>query len=319
MNSTKIAWAGMTWNPVTGCTPISPGCLNCYAKRMSGRLAGRFGYPGNEPFLPTFHADKINEPFTVKNPTRVFVCSMGDLFHEMIDFETINRVFDVMCASKCGHHTFLVLTKRPARMNDYVAWLRKPDQSGLNTRRCLDRDGLFKNVWAGATVENQPSLNRAFEVLRFPANLHFLSCEPLLTSVKMIEKMSVYGSQNRLKWIICGGETGQHPRPMHPQWARELRDICTRTNTRFFFKQWGNLVPEYQWPSEFKRTPEWVEKYRDGTIRYDQQPQSLCCHLPCDVFRFRSDQAGDFLDGRQHHEIPSELETYRPRDFAQKG
>jgi len=169
MNKSKIEWTEVTWNPVTGCTPISPGCENCYAKRMATRLRGRCGYPKDDPFRVTLHPERLNEPLSWKKPRRVFVCSMGDLFHDDVDGGFLCRVFDTIMAAE--QHIFLVLTKRPKRMRDFF-------------KRCIH--GTISNLWVGVTVENQEAANKRIPLLlQTPAAVHFVSCEPLLGPVDL--------------------------------------------------------------------------------------------------------------------------------------
>src|SRR5690606_21334656 len=150
MGQTRIEWADAVWNPITGCTPISEGCENCYARRMAKRLRGRYGYPKDDPFKVTLHPDKLSEPLKWKKPRRIFVCSMGDLFHEDVPFDYITKVFDVMCAWRWPNkeaerlgdeslledpgHTFMILTKRPERVDEWLWWVFQywPGDSPLN-------------------------------------------------------------------------------------------------------------------------------------------------------------------------------------------
>lgn len=215
--STKIEWTDLTWNPITGCTPVSESCLNYYAKRMAARLAGRCGYPADDPFRVTFHPDKLDIPRKWKKPRRIFVCSMGDLFHSAISAVHICDILDI-CAQN-GNHTFLLLTKRPERMRRLSnARLRYP-----------------QNVWCGATAENQARLDeRVPHLLETPAKVLFLSLEPLLGPVNLSQWL------DRLSWIIIGAETGPGKRPMNLDWARSVRDQCAEAGIPFFFKKDSN-------------------------------------------------------------------------------
>lgn len=190
MGKTKIEWTEYSWNPVTGCTPASEGCQNCYAKRMATRLKGRYGYPEDEPFKVTLHPEKLKEPLKWKKPRRVFVCSMGDLFHEQVPDEYIAKVWEVM--SNASQHTFLVLTKRPQRMKDFLARLGWyiHDRDGYPMEAVLDEGGKYtlKNVWLGVTAENQQRADERIPILlQIPAAVRFVSIEPMLGPVVIID------------------------------------------------------------------------------------------------------------------------------------
>lgn len=250
---TKIEWCDETWNPVTGCTPISEGCKNCWAGRMSKRLAGRCGYPADDPFRVTFHADQLAQPRRWKKPRRIAVSLMGDLFHEDVPDEWIDKVFGVMAI--CQQHTFMLLTKRPERMAKYLAcddphqriheevkwWLGYE----CPTRRAINRSDLpLSNVWLGTTVENQKAADERIPwLLKCRAAVRFLSCEPLLGPIDLCGDIGF--PPDELSWVIAGGESGPGARPMHPDWARSIRDQCQAAGVPFFFKQWGEW--EHKW------------------------------------------------------------------------
>jgi len=190
VGKTKIEWTEYSWNPVTGCTPASEGCKNCYAKRMATRLKGRYGYPEDEPFKVTLHPEKLKEPLKWKKPRRVFVCSMGDLFHEQVPDEYIAKVWEVM--NNASQHTFLVLTKRPQRMKDFLARLGWyiHDRDGYPMEAVLDEGGKYtlKNVWLGVTAENQQRADERIPILlQIPAAVRFVSIEPMLGPVVIID------------------------------------------------------------------------------------------------------------------------------------
>jgi protein gp37 len=265
MGKSKIEWTDATWNPVTGCTPISPGCANCYAKRMSKRLAGRGGYPADDPFRVTLHSDKLTEPLKWRKPRKVFVCSMGDLFHEDVPDEWIDKV--ISAAILCRHHIFLLLTKRPSRMAEYFSsnWehgaahhaelmLEKDRFSQLQKnfdRWLIDSPNKpLRNLWLGVTAENQEQADKRIPILlQLPAAVRFVSIEPMLGPVNLWgpkydnpnggKTGAITSWPGGLDWVICGGETGPGARPMHPDWPREIRDECQAAGTPFFFKQWG--------------------------------------------------------------------------------
>lgn len=177
MGKTKIEWAQASWNPVTGCTPISEGCEHCYAKRMATRLRGRCGYPAGAPFLVKVHPDRYNEPFGWRKSKKIFVCSMGDLFHEDVPFPWINEVFSVI--QRCTHHRFMVLTKRPERMRNYISKV-------LQVCGWPESDIPFPNVWMGITAETQRRADERIPVLlEIPAARRFVSVEPMLGPVDL--------------------------------------------------------------------------------------------------------------------------------------
>jgi protein gp37 len=271
--STKIEWCknkdggqGKTWNPVTGCTKISPGCQNCYAERMAKRLRGRCGYDAENPFKATLHPNRLEEPLRWRKPSMIFVCSMGDLFYEGVPFYYIYSVFITM--KHCPQHTFLVLTKRPKRMKEFIV-------------DCYAYESPSGNVWLGVTAENRPMWDERVNILKqLEAAKKFVSYEPALGSLGEVDLSG-------LDWIICGGETGPHARPVHPDWVRGLRDQCQSAGVPFFFKQWG----EYCFPSQM---PE--ETYQALQDRYN-----LDVEIPWKVGK---KAAGRLLDGREWSEMP---------------
>jgi len=207
---TKIEWTNKTWNPITGCSKISAGCLNCFAEKMAKRLAGRYGYSADEPFRPgTIHQDKFNEPLQWQKPYMVFVCSMADLFHPAVPNEIIDTVLNV--CREAEHHTFQILTKRAERLVEGFAF---PD-----------------NVWVGITAENQQTWNLRTPFLKqVQAGVRFVSCEPLLSDLEM-------GQIDWLDWAIVGAESGTNVRPMDENWVRHIRNQCQETSVPFFYKQ----------------------------------------------------------------------------------
>lgn len=279
---TKIEWAEETWNPVTGCSPISEGCRNCYAERMSKRLAGRCGYPEYFPFWVTLHPDKLEQPLRWKKPRMIFVCSMGDLFHEDVPEIEIMRVFAVMADAQ--QHTYLVLTKRPERMKEVLTSPSIANDVWLMTNTGISEDKPIwplPNVWLGVTAENQARADERIPVLlQIPAAVRFVSIEPMLGTVNLTliggdrfgwgrtdavnglyyvranptECGCEWETQhiNKLDWVICGGETGPGARPMHPDWVRSLRDQCKEAGVPFFFKSWGEWMPSYQTGATFE-------------------------------------------------------------------
>lgn len=210
---TRIDWTGRTWNPVTGCTRASEGCQHCYAERMAGRLKlmGQDKYA--DGFAVTTHESCLDEPKHWRKPQAVFVCSMGDLFHEDVPDDFIKRVFEVM--NDCPQHTFQVLTKRADRLARLASELKFTD-----------------NIWVGVSVESIRYEHRVDSLRKVPAHVRFLSCEPLLGSLEGIDLAGI-------DWVIVGGESGPGARPMDAEWARELRDLCEQEGVAFFFKQQG--------------------------------------------------------------------------------
>jgi protein gp37 len=211
----NIEWTESTWNPVTGCTKVSPGCKHCYAERMAARLQamGQSNYARG--FEVTLHERALELPLTWKKPQTVFVNSMSDIFHEQVPEDFIRRAFDVM--RRASWHTFQVLTKRAERL----------EAIGLN----LDWP---TNVWMGVSVETRKYLFRLDHLRRTPARVKFISFEPLLEGLGV---MNLTG----INWAIVGGESGPGARPMEEAWALEIRDQCLAADVPFFFKQWGGI------------------------------------------------------------------------------
>lgn len=217
MNKTKIQWTEMTWNPITGCTKISEGCLNCYAARMAKRLKAMGNLRYINEFQVTVHEDLLEVPLSIKQPKMIFVNSMSDLFHADVPDEIIVKVFDTM--NKAYWHTFQVLTKRPERVLK------------------MDQEGLLKwtsNIWMGTTVESDKYIERVDVLRNTKACIKFLSCEPLLGSLKGI-------CLDKIDWVIVGGESGPKSRTMKKEWVSEIKDICEKKGVAFFFKQWGGI------------------------------------------------------------------------------
>ena len=214
--SSRIEWTEHTWNPVTGCSKLSPGCAFCYAEVFAKRLQA-MGVAGYEDgFAVTLHPERLGEPLTRRKPTTYFVNSMSDLFHEEVPDEFIGRVFDTIEAAHM--HRFQILTKRPDRMADFAAGRVLP-----------------VNAWLGVSVENRRHGVPRIDALRgVDAHVRFLSVEPLLEDLGEID---LHG----IDWVIVGGESGQRSRPMRLEWARRLRDQCTALGIPFFFKQWGSI------------------------------------------------------------------------------
>lgn len=209
----KIEWTESTWNPITGCTKISPGCKNCYAERMAKRLKAMRNQNYANGFELTLHEETLNLPIAWKKPQVIFVNSMSDLFHEKVPVEFIQSVFEV--TRQAHWHTFQILTKRSKRLLELNKLINWPD-----------------NVWMGVSVENQDYTFRIDDLRQTDAKIKFLSVEPLLGA---IENMNLA----HIDWVIVGGESGPKSRPIQPEWVTSIRDQCLQSNTPFFFKQWG--------------------------------------------------------------------------------
>ena len=246
-----IEWTDATWNPVTGCTKVSPGCDHCYAETLAERFRGTPGHYYEHGFDVQLRPDKLDMPLRWKKPRRVFVNSMSDLFHEAVPDNYIAKVFAVMAAAP--QHTFQVLTKRHGRMRSLLHNETFRELVFLATNLphgdVLGDNWPIRNVWLGVSVENQKWADiRIPALLDTPASVRFLSCEPLLGPVRLRTEW-LWGSvmpsrrEQRIGWVIVGGESGRDARPMHPDWARSLRDQCTAAGVAFHFKQWGEWAP----------------------------------------------------------------------------
>jgi protein gp37 len=239
VSASNIEWTDATWNPVTGCSKVSPGCANCYAETLAlTRLAGRPGYPGL-PWTPenaaanvVLHPDRLDLPLRWRKPRRVFVNSMSDLFHERVPDNFIRDVFLTMAMAR--EHTFQILTKRPERMRDLLACNFTP---GWAPGLFADDLWPLPNVWLGTSIENDRFVGRADALRETPAAVRFISAEPLLGPLPSLDLTGI-------DWLIVGGESGQHSRKMDPEWVRDLRDRASAANVAFFFKQWGGRTPK---------------------------------------------------------------------------
>ncbi|MFQ5793195.1 MAG: DUF5131 family protein [Acidobacteriota bacterium] len=213
-----IEWTDATWNPVTGCTKISPGCKNCYAERLALRLQAMGNPRYRAGFRVTLHYDEIDLPLRWRQPKRVFVNSMSDLFHEAVPESFVREVFNVM--AKASWHTFQVLTKRADRLRELAPTLK-----------------WVPNIWQGVSVESSRYVSRIEKLREVPAAVRFLSLEPLLGP---LPDLPLHG----IDWVIVGGESGANHRPMKAEWACDIRDQCRGAGVPFFFKQWGGRTPK---------------------------------------------------------------------------
>lgn len=211
--SSSIEWTDATWNPVVGCTKVSPGCKHCYAETLTERFRGVPGHPFERGFDLRLVPNKLQEPTKWRKPKKIFTCSISDLFHEGIPFDYIKAVFEVMVAA--DWHTYQVLTKRSDRLNQIAERLPWPE-----------------HVWMGVSVESGDYVKRISDLLATPARVRFLSLEPLLGPLPHLQL-------DGIDWVIVGGESGPKARPMDPAWAREIREQCTSAGVAFFLKQLG--------------------------------------------------------------------------------
>ncbi len=213
-NST-IEWTDATWNPMRGCTKISPGCAHCYAETFAERFRGVPGHPFEQGFDLRLVPEALDLPLRWKRSRLVFVNSMSDLFHEDVPDSYIEKVFAVM--RQAAHHRFQVLTKRAERLESFAkSHVPSP------------------NVWLGVSVENADYTWRVDHLRRAPARVRFLSIEPLLGPIPDLDLVGI-------DWVIAGGESGGKSRPMNPEWVRGIRDRCRASRVPFFFKQWGGF------------------------------------------------------------------------------
>jgi len=212
-SQSKIEWTQNTWNPVTGCTKVSAGCKNCYAQRMAKRLQAMRQPRYSNGFQVTLHEDLVELPLKWKQPRLIFVNSMSDLFHEVIPFEFIQSIFETMI--RCPHHVFQILTKRSKRLlelSPYLCWA--------------------PNIWVGVSVEDSSTINRINDLVKVPAKVRFLSCEPLIGPIHNLPLKEIH-------WVIVGGESGPGARPIELDWVESIQFQCETAQVPFFFKQWG--------------------------------------------------------------------------------
>lgn len=311
---TKIEWTDATWNPITGCSKVSAGCKNCYAERFAKRMAGRLGYPVENPFAVTLHPDRLDKPLNWRKPRRIFVNSMSDLFHPDVPDAFIDRVFAWMGVA--NWHTFQVLTKRPKRMASYLSASATPIRvlgrmNFLGRARITSWPALghnewpLPNVWLGTSVENQRAADERIPLLlQTPAAVRWISAEPLLGPVNLSrfkpfdgECFCQYRSdgckpqealgcpETAIDWVVVGGESGPGARPMHPDWARSLRDQCKAAGVPFLFKQHGEWrkATQADWDNPKTKVREYFGRH---------------------YVRVGKKAAGRLLDGVLHDEYP---------------
>lgn len=338
-DKTGIEWTDATWNPVTGCTEVSPGCDHCYAKTFAERWRGTPGHYFEQGFDVQLRPDKLDLPLKWRKPRKVFVNSMSDLFHDSVPDDYIAQVWGVMAWSP--HHTFQILTKRHARMRSLLstpafkslvddAWYDIARRYPQGERKIAhpghpyDRWPL-PNVWLGVSAENQQWADiRIPALLGTSAAVRFISAEPLLGPIDLLGDADTpgpavvrtgvqtrpntphgpaeydYDDQIGIDWVIAGGESGHGARPMHPDWARSLRDQCTEAGVAFLFKQWGEWMPIG--PDELHA--ERPEVYLDAVpARARTTPIAIGPALR-HLVRVGKGKAGRILDGRTWDEYP---------------
>jgi len=213
--ASKIEWTQATWNPVTGCTKLSPGCLNCYAERIALRLRAMGQRNYARGFQVTTHEHMLPLPFRWRRPQMVFVNSMSDLFHDQVPTSFVQRVFEVM--DRANWHVYQILTKRSVRLRQLSPLLPWPS-----------------HVWMGVSVETSAFYDRIEDLVQTPAAVKFLSLEPLLGPLPNLPLSGI-------DWVIVGGESGPRARPLREEWVLEIRDQCLNAGIPFFFKQWGGV------------------------------------------------------------------------------
>ncbi|TIR00865.1 DUF5131 family protein [Mesorhizobium sp.] len=335
-DKSAIEWTDATWNPITGCSVVSPGCTNCYAMKLAGtrlkNIASRKGLTRDSKAGPVWTGEvRLNrpwlwQPFDWKKPRRIFVCAHGDLFAENVPDEWILDVFTVMAAA--DHHTYQVLTKRTERMREFVSRRDLLDDIYGNWYTFSGgarevQSWPLHNVWLGTSTEDQKRADeRLPELLATPAKVRFVSAEPLLGPLDISKYMRPLcdrcppwevpcriGCQHctRLDWVIVGGESGPGARPMHADWARSLRDQCVNNRVPFFFKQWGSFNQVYDREVE---DPDWrrcnvVERATpNGQWLNLAGGQGFHGDRVVRVDRVAKKLAGRMLDGVEHSAMP---------------
>jgi len=331
-DNTKIEWTDATWNPVTGCSVVSPGCKHCYAMKLAGTRmrhhVSRQGLTIASDAGPVwngqvrFNDQWLDHPLRWKRPRRIFVCAHGDLFHEAVPDSWIDRVFDTM--ARAPWHSYQVLTKRAERMRRYIAgvdafafvdfWSEKTIYSkGVPGFPARAPQWPLSNVWLGVSVEDRARVGRIWDLIHTPAAKHFVSFEPLLEDITNLKDVwmpgdTIDGKQPCLDWVIVGGESGTAARPMHPDWPRRLRDIFVPAAVPFFFKQWGAFATTYD---RDRDDPDW--RFCDVIARQESPGRWLNLagghgfhgERVVRVEPVGKKSAGALLDGREWREMPA--------------
>ena len=308
----KIEWThrpgtkSEVWNPTTGCDKVSQGCKNCYAEVMHKRLRGMGQKKYQHKFLGELwmHEDELMKPLTWKKPRTVFVDSMSDLFHKDVTWNFLDKVFAVMVLTP--HNTYQILTKRAEEMSLYFAQGKErlverwehatyelgltdknddPDSPACHVFNLCEDQWPRPNIWLGVSAENQETLNERLPfLLSVDAHIRFVSYEPALGPIQLLDAVKSLTDIRKLSWLIAGAESGSKARPSHPDWFRSVRDQCKDAGVSFFFKQWGEW-----WPGLRGRL------YRAKTIDYTDGQQMV---------KVGKKESGNLLDGVQHLEYP---------------
>jgi protein gp37 len=338
---TGIEWTDATWNPLRGCSRVSEGCRHCYAEQVAYRFSGP-GQPYEGLVRINAAGERVPEwsgvvklvekhlldPLRWKEPRRIFVNSMSDLFHPNVPDEWIDRIFAVMAL--CPQHEFQVLTKRPERMLAYLSreglWFRiqlASERLAFGTKWSVDRAAhrrgdFLDHVWLGVSVEDQKTADERIPLLlQTPAAVRFISAEPLLGpldiapwlirlplaagAARLTGGVAFEIADRVLDWAIGGGESGREARPMHPDWARSLRDQCQAAGVPFFFKQWGEWKPAERGDPDFLHPNGGMRQ--DGSVT--RWPDGPGFDNPLWSIRVGKHAAGALLDGREWREFPS--------------
>lgn len=319
---TRIEWCQETWSPVTGCTAVSAGCDNCYARRMVKRLQAnpRTAHKYRNGFQVTCHPEELEKPLHWRKPRMVFVPSMGDLWHKDVPDEFIDKVCAVM--GLCKQHLFVILTKRPSRMTAYMNSCARYGFINESAHQLVGDSGFallptqrhgmvpgglpFSNIWPGVSVESQDEDHRIHELLKVPAAGIVVSYEPALGGLILPPEFLERGKQ---AWCIAGGETGPRARPMNPRWARDVRDQCVAAGVPYFHKQNGMWMPVDTVGDDPDPKGRSAMAYKDGTVDQNWQPGLKCVGAQV-LWRVTKQQADRLLDGKEWNQSPGGLNAH---------
>jgi protein gp37 len=347
-DTTNISWTDATWNIITGCTLVDEGCRNCYAAHLAANWPALARHPSRAGLARNnadgvakftgevrFNEQWLDQPLRWKKPRRIFVCAHGDLFHESVPDEWIDRVFVVMALAP--HHSFQVLTKRTERMRWYLSraddqWHGSPESFADRFLAAMDKNYAWineiddiqwplPNVWVGTSINDQDSADlRIPHLLATPAAIRFVSAEPLLGPV-VLPGLTPYASPGHcisidgdwwhapgscpncrpsLDWVITGGESGKNARPAHPDWFRSLRDQCVAAGVAFHFKQWGAWADLFD--HEGRR--DWMLMHHDGSLDVPDYRWPDEQNGECAIVRVGTKRAGHLLDGVAWQQFP---------------